>query len=307
MIKNCITNATPLFTIETESLLKLSEDKYNEYEALAQSMSEEMGVPKELLFVRPHFFFLDQWHKIDEEWYFYKSDGYDFHFVNELLGEVISEYFDLDTVHYQVAQLCVKGEEPEYGLVSKNFCSKEYLYTRTWDYNLTRGDIHYLDNLRDICKNEEEFKQLLSDMKKFIIRDFYTSQGDRSGNNFLFQEKKDGSEGKRLAPLYDYENAYQIYPSRIYNNQILYVDMKDKELPNFFKKDKEYQESLCKIRDADMNQLMDIVEERHNILIPNDLKEYYRTIDKEKKEIIKEYRLVRVSRTPHTKRTNPSV
>ncbi len=293
MIKNCITENTKILTIEVDSLPELSEDKYDYYDKLSQEMSIEMGVPKELLFVAPHFFFINHWHKIDGKWYFYKSDGYDFHFVNELLGEVISEYFGLDTIHYQVAKRIVGGKE-EYGLVSENFCSTDYLYTRTWDYNLECGNIHRLDELIEICKSPEEFKLLLSDMKKFVIRDFYTSQLDRSGNNFLFKEKKDKSEGKRLAPLYDYENSFESISPEIYSNQILRVNMKDTELPKLFKKDPEYQENLSRIRDANMDELMKIVEERHNILIPSDMKEYYRESDKEKKDIIRANRLVKV-------------
>lgn len=293
MIKNCITESTKIFTIEVDSLPKLSEDKYDYYDKLSQEMSIEMGIPKELLFVAPRFFFINHWHKIDGKWYFYKSDGYDFHFINELLGEVISEYFDLDTIHYQVAKRIVGGKE-EYGLVSENFCSTDYLYTRTWDHNLESGNIHRLDKLIEICKSPEEFKLLLSDMKKFVIRDFYTSQLDRSGNNFLFKEKKEGSEGKRLAPLYDYENSFESISPEIYRNQILRVNMEDPELPKFFKKDPEYQENLSRIRDANMDELMKMVEERHNILIPNDMKEYYRKSDKEKKDIIKTNRLVKV-------------
>lgn len=293
MIKNCITENTQLFTIEVDNLPVLSENKYDYYDKLAQEMSTEMGVPKELLFVAPYFFFIDHWHKIKDKWYFYKSDGYDFHFVNELLGEIISEYFGLDTVHYRVALLKVAGKNPEYGLVSENFCSPDYIYTRTWDHNLGRMDIFELDRLINICNSSEEYKMLLSDMKKFIIRDFYTSQGDRSGNNFLFRQKKDESEGKRLAPLYDYENSFESSSPEIYCNQILHLDMKDPRLPKYFKKDSEYQENLCKISDANIDKLMKIVEERHNILIPNDIKEYYRESDKEKKDIIKINRLVK--------------
>lgn len=293
MIKNCITENIKIFTIEVDSLPELSEEKYDYYDKLSQEMSIELGVPKELLFVSPHFFFINRWHKIDGKWYFYKSDGCDFHFINELLGEVISEYFGLDTVHYQVAKRIVGGKE-EYGLVSENFCSTDYLYTRTWDHNLESGNIHRLDKLIEICKSPEEFKLLLSDMKRFVIRDFYTSQLDRSGNNFLFKEKKDGSEGKRLAPLFDYENSFDSISSEIYCNQILRINMKDPELPKFFKKDSEYQENLSRIIDADMDELMKTVEERHKILIPSDMKEYYRKRDKEKKDIIKTNRLVKV-------------
>lgn len=293
MIKNCITDNTQLFTIEVDNLPELSEDKFGYYDELAQKMSIEMGVPKELLFVAPHFFFINHWHKIEGKWYFYKSDGYDFHFVNELLGEVISEYFRLDTVHYKVALLKVSGKEPEYGLVSENFCSTDYIYTRTWDYNLRRMNIFELNKLVEICDTHEEFEKLLSDMKKFIIRDFYASQLDRSGNNFLFKQKRDGTEGKRLAPLYDYEKSFGSICPEVYYNQILYLDMRDPRLPKFFKRDSDYQENLGKIRDANMDKFMKTVEERHNILIPDSLKEYYRNYDKEKKTIIKTNRLVR--------------
>lgn len=182
-------------------------------------------------------------------------------------------------------------------MVSENFCSPDYIYTRTWDYNLGRVDIFELDRLIDICNTREEFKMLLSDMKKFIIRDFYTSQGDRSGNNFLFRQKKDESEGKRLAPLYDYENSFESSSPEVYYNQILHLDMRNPNLPKYFKKDSEYQENLCKVRDANIDKLMKTVEERHNILIPNDIKEYYRKSDKEKKDIIKTNKLVKISKS----------
>lgn len=131
-------------------------------------------------------------------------------------------------------------------------------------------------------------------MKKFIIRDFYASQSDRSDNNFLLKQKKDGSEGKRLASLYDYENSFESHSPEIYHNQILYLDMEDPRLPKFFKKDTEYQENLSKIMAANMDEFMEIVEERHNIVIPKDMKEYYREKDKIKKDIVRTNRLVKV-------------
>ncbi|MDE6292628.1 MAG: hypothetical protein K2L98_02980, partial [Bacilli bacterium] len=220
MLKDCITENTKIMTINVDSLPELNDDNYDYYDELAKSMSEEMGVPKDLLINGRNFFFIDRWHKIDGKWHFFKGDGYDFHFVNELLGEVISEYFGLDTVHYSVAKLIVEGKEPTIGVVSENFCSPDYKYTRIFDYKLAAGDIRYLESLRSICTSDEEFKLLFADLKKFIIRDFYTSQGDRNGNNFLFREKRDGSEGKRLADLYDYENVYELYPRNFVHNPL---------------------------------------------------------------------------------------
>lgn len=302
MIKNCITENTKMMTISVDSLPELNDDNLGYYEELAKSMSEEMGVPKELLINGRKFFFIDRWHKIDGKWYFFKSDGYDFHFINELLGEVISEYFGLDTVHYSVGKLIVGNQEPRIGVVSENFCSPEYKYTRTFDYNLVAGDIRYLEELRSICASDEEFKLLFADFKKFMIRDFYTSQGDRSGNNFLFKEKKDGSEGKRLAELYDYENGYELYPRNFLKNQLVYQSMEKDFLPKYFKKDVEYQESLEKLRDADMDSFLNTVVERHGIVIPQDLRDYYNEVDKKKKEIVKTNRLVKVLKPKREKK-----
>lgn len=70
--------------------------------------------------------------------------------------------------------------------------------------------------------------------------------------------------------------------------------MENPNLREFFKRDLEYQENLGKIRDANMDKFLNMVEEKHSILIPNDMKEYYRKSDKVKKEIIKNNRLVKV-------------
>ena len=113
MIENCITDKTNPIIIKTDKLIEFNVDNAKEYEKLARRISEETGVPKGYIFTAPYYFFIDHWYKIGNEWYFYKSDGYDFHFINELLGEIISKYFDLDTVHYNVAKLCVKGKKEE--------------------------------------------------------------------------------------------------------------------------------------------------------------------------------------------------
>lgn len=306
MLKQCITDNTKIMTIYGDILPDLTEETYDYYENMAHSMSAEMGVPKELLINGLRFFFIDRWHKIDGKWYFFKGDGCDFHFINELLGEVISEYFGLDTVHYKVGKLIVAGKEPTIGVVSENFCSPEYKYTRIFDYKLASGDIRYLEELGCICASEADFKLLLSDLKKFIIRDFYTSQRDRNGNNFLFREKRDGSEGKRLAELYDYENGYELYPKNIVYNPLVYQNMEKDFLRKYFKRDPEYQEILSKVRDANMAGFLKEVEERHGVFIPNDIRNIYLEADKRKKEIVKTNRLVKVLKPKHEKKEKAS-
>lgn len=290
MIENCITKETKIFEIKCKSLIEFNTSDINKFNIISKKISEETGVPKELIYQAPHFFYINHWHKINGEWYFYKSDGYDFHFVNELLDEMISKYFDLETINYQVAKLQV-GNKKEYGLISKNFCNKQYTYKRSWDYNLpTSENLDILQNIRDICKSNEEYLFLLNDLKKFFIRDFYTSQLDRSGNNFLF---KVTPSGIRLAPLYDYENAFESIELQIYRNQIATINITDKQTKNILRNDSKLQELLYAITNIDINNLISEVEDKHKIIVPLDIKNYYQNHDLEIKKLILNNKLIK--------------
>lgn len=291
MIEKCITDKTKLFEIKTNNLIQFNTTDVDKFNIIAKKISVETGVPQKLIYTAPYFFFINHWHKIDGEWYFYKSDGYDFHFVNELLGEIISEFFGLDTIHYNVAKLSVEGMKDEYGLVSKNFCDINYTYKRVWDYDFgPRGDLSILENIRSICQSEEEYLLLLEDLKKFFIRDFYVSQLDRTGNNFLFKITPDGI---RLAPLYDYENSFESIDQQIYRNQIAEINITNRETQSLLKNDIKFQELLHLIMQADMLSFINEVEDRHKVLVPSDNKEYYKKRDTEIKRLILENKLIK--------------
>lgn len=291
MIENCITNKTNPIIIKTDKLIEFNVNNAKEYEKIARKISEETGVPKRYIFTAPYYFFIDCWHKIGDEWYFYKSDGYDFHFINELLGEVISDYFKLDTVHYNVAKLCVKGKKEKYGILSKNFCDKNYVYKTTWDYDLIpSARLDVLDNIREICESDSEYLILLKDLKKFFIRDFYVSQLDRTGNNFMF---KVGEKGIRLAPLYDYENSFESCRPEIYINQIAEINLMNSETRHILTKDDMFQKLLYSIIQINMEEFLQTVEEKHNIFVPSDLREYYMKRDTQIKQLIKEQRIIK--------------
>lgn len=289
MIENCITKETKFFEFNCESLIEFNTNDIDKFNSIAKKISEETGVPKDLIYQAPHFFYINRWHKINGEWYFYKNDGYDFHFVNELLGEIISEYFGLETVKYQVAKFQI-GNKKEYGLISKNFCNKDYTYKRVWDYGFPQSDnLNILENIRDICQSNEEYLILLDDLKKFFIRDFYTSQLDRSGNNFLFKVMPSGI---RLAPLYDYENAFESIQLQIYRNQIATINIANKETQNILKNDEKLQQLLYYIMKIDIVNLINEMENRHKILVPLDMKEYYQNHDSEIKSLILKNNLI---------------
>lgn len=291
MIKRCIIKETEVFEVKCDSLIEFNTEDIDKFTLIARQISKETGVPKNLIYTAPYFFFIDHWHKIDEEWYFYKSSGYDFYFINELLGEIISEYFGLETVHYKVAKLCVNGKNDEYGVISKNFCDNKCVYKTVWDYKfLPRGDLHILEDIRNICNLEDEYLLLLDDLKKFFIRDFYASQGDRTGNNFLF---KNTINGIRLAPLYDYEKSFESLKSHIYSNQIALLNIKNKGTQRLLKNDIRFQELLHKVMQADISSFINELEEKHKIIVSTDRKEYYKKHENKIKSLILNNKIVK--------------
>ena len=208
-----------------------------------------------------------------------------------MLGEVISNYFGLDTTHYKVAKLSVAGEKTEYGLVSKNFCDIKCTYKRCWDFGFeSRRDLSILENIKKICHNEEEYQLILDDLKKFLMRDFYTSQSDRSGNNFLF---KITPESIRLAPLYDYEWSFKDIERQFYRNQIAEINLSSRETQSLLKNDIKFQELLHSIMLANMSSFIDEVEDTHKILVPTDYKERYKQRDTKIKRLILENKLIK--------------
>ncbi len=286
MIKKYITSKTRPFEIITDSLTQVNINNENIFNAAAKKISEETGVPQSIIMRA----YINNWYKIKGEWYYYKGDGYDVHFINELLGEVISEFFGLDTIHYNVAKLIVKDRKDEYGLVSKNFCDPNYIYKGVWDYGFpSRTDLSILENIRSICQSEEEYLLLLNDLKTFFMRDFYTSQLDRRWNNFLF---KITPKGVRLAPLYDYEDSFEYMGSR-YTNQIAQIDIENSETQSLLRNDPKFQELIYLIMQANILAFIKEVEERHRILIPSEDKEYYKECETERKRLILENRLIK--------------
>lgn len=129
----------------------------------------------------------------------------------------------------------------------------------------------------------------MEDLKKFFIRDFYTSQLDRSGNNFLFQQTPSGI---RLAPLYDYENSFETSYVDVYRNQIAEINLQNPETLMILKKDSKFQELLHLLMQSDMSSFLNEVEERHQIRIPSEYKTDYRSHTSEVKKLIVEKKLL---------------
>lgn len=289
MIEKCITSGTPIFDIYEDNPVNFNIEEIDKFNKIAELISKETGIPKNMIYTAPYYSFIYNWHKIKHKWYFFKTRENYFEFTNELIGELISEYFTLKTIHYQVARLNCNGQT-ELGVVSENFCQIGANYKTSWDVGLpVRKDLTVFDNLRFLCPSDDCYKNLLIDIKRFFTRDFYTMQCDRSGNNFLFEEI---NGILRLAPLYDYEDGFKGLEG-FYRNQIGGININDTSTVNRIKKDDCFKELFYKIIDINIHQILCATEDKHKIIIPKDLKDYYINKDRAIKEVTLKSRIIR--------------
>lgn len=292
MIKDCFTDETKIFNIKSKGLLEYNEKYDEEYKLIAKKISEETGVNPEFIYYGETGFRVYNWHKVDDEWYYYKNPHEDA-FYKELLGEVISEYFDLDTVHYKIAKLIVEGKDDSYGIASKNFYDRNMEYTHL---NMPKCGLDYfnksfevLDKIRVLCNSDKEFMLLQNDFKKMIIRDFYSFERDRRIANFLFCETPNGL---RLAPLYDYGWSYIDSNDFRTLQDYLDFDLNSSEIRDGLRNDAKFQELLNTLMDADISSFIEKVEQNHKIVFPESQIEHYKKYEKSVKNKVVEAKLI---------------
>lgn len=299
MIKDCFTDKTEVFKIESEELIEYNDSEKYKLNLLAQKLSEETGVPKRCIYTGEFNCRIGNWHKINGEYYYFKPFKSIDSFCNELLGELISKYFDLDTVNYKIAKLCVKNQINQYGILSKNFCNKNYTYKNLFDYISENKELKFfepilktIEKIKIICNTDEEFVLLHDDLKKMIIRHFYNTQCDGgNGHNIMLMNTP---YGIRLAPLFDYEFAYVDYEGMHRHLwDIGELDVTNPDVINIFRNDFRFQELLHKLMNADINSLIDNVESIHKIKMPIKQKKRYEKYEAKVKRLVLENKLIK--------------
>lgn len=287
MLENCFTNETAFIEFEQH-------DNSKDYlSLLAKKIAEETTIPIKGINNNR----LKNWHIINGEYYYFKSFNSYFLFFNELLGEVISKYFNLDTIHYEIAKQ-FDDNETQFGIISKNFCNKEFIYKTLSEYifenaklNYFEPDLSIIDKIKIICKTEEEFLLLQKDLKKMIIRHLYNALRDAYGHNIML---KTTPHGIRLAPLYDYEEAYISFDRlHKYTWDIGELDITNKKTKALFRSDQMFQELLYKLMTADMSNFITEIEDMHKIIVPTEQKEHYIKYEAQIKKLVLKNRLVK--------------
>lgn len=218
----------------------------------------------------------ENWYSYDGDMWFLKRRNKMRFIINELLGEYLSMYMNLPTIHYVL--LVSKGKI--IGVASKNFREKGAIYQNA--FKLTDSDHEKINKVllsRPTIFNHKYKKQ----MYNYLIRNYYASQENRM-HNVLCEYK---SKRFYLAPLYDYEMSFTSKSGKIFiDPYFLGVDINPYLLRGLFKKDRSMRDSVNRILDLDMECALKYLEDDNKIIIPEDLKKYYLDYDRSRKELI---------------------
>lgn len=255
----------------------------------AKIISMETDIPIEYIY-NSSTNYTKNWIKIDNKWFFTKKSNQYLKFFNELLGQEISNYFQLETATYKIGKIFDNCYFHTH-LLSENFFDNNYNY---FTFNDLKIDTNYknleerLNLIKQFCINNHDNNYLLlQDIIKMSIRDLYSNMHDRHHRNFFFKKNDDSI---RLAPLFDYEHSF-ITPPTIYQNSLLKIDIYNKEDNELIKNNDIFQESINRLMDINIEKLLEITQEKNGICISGGLREIFLNHDKNAKNIIKRFYL----------------
>lgn len=223
-----------------------------------------------------------------------------FLFLNELIGEEVSKYFNLQTVDSIFSIRTLSTSLPdcdEMLLLTELFTNKHQKYDDVYlfqkfkfydDIGLDNIDCLYCYSPKNTTEviniSSKYYLKLQEDIKKLCIRDFITQQRDRHSDNFMFSYDNEKVE---LIPVFDYEHSFG--DGRFLDKYFGYFDF-DLELDKvieYSKKDSFIQMLLKKAMNMDMNLIIDKLKNKGIVLNQNERVQYIDCVEEQKEAIIK--------------------
>lgn len=257
-IKNLITNKTKIIELKNKACT-----------------CNDIGIANDV------FCFWNNWYKFHDKWYYFKKIMDEKYFsselriLNELIGEYLAKYLDIDTIHYDLAKL-----NNNYGLASENFIKKGSKYCFLNDISVPYNSY----NTRNIlllhreCKNFDNYQKLVSEIFKQVAIDIYMNQTDRSYSNLQFRI----TNGElHLAPLYDFEESFRDPFNDEYRSNLLGLSIDD------IKDYHELTDILNRLLELNIINVIDKISEEKNIIISSQNKEYYKGFVEDRKMLLK--------------------
>ncbi len=222
----------------------------------------------------------DSWYFIDGKWNFYKDfyslmhNPEEIRFLNELIGELLANYLQIDSVHYKIAE-----RNGSIGLLSENFIKDSQQYFFMDDLRLL-SNFNNDSNLTKIykhCKDDKNYRELVSEIMKLVAIDLYMNQQDRNITNIQFT-KIDGN--LHLTPLYDFEEAVMSPYDEEYSSAFMGFNIME------LYKYPELQKFIGDLYKINIGHILEQIEDEKKILIPKDVKQTYTNFVSERRKAL---------------------
>ena len=238
-------------------------------------------------------------YNINGNWYYFKHELTIYQFFNELLGEELSKHFSLDSVEYEIGRKRISLNKKRifidddyatysYGLLSKNFREKELVYTNPVDYGYNfLKDLEILDALK--CDIHENYEELISNIIKLSVLDFYMQQEDRWHYNILFS--KDSNNYMRLCKVFDFENSFAKLDTE-YKSSLLRLDLENKKTIRILRKNNMFQEQFSNLMNINIKDIIDRIQDKHHLILTKEFLSLYKEHDQAIKKLVKDYRII---------------
>jgi len=200
--------------------------------------------------------------------------------LHELLGEKVSEFFGLQTVHYRLASGVIKGKEV-IGLLSKWEREETSKYINLQNF-LNRNsfqvfkDLEVLDRVREDYGNSPLFLEMIA----FFVREYFTNETDRIASEILIEKKE---REVHLGYLCDYESEFE-NPNDYNTNYVpgLYsLNLRSNDMINKIKKEKKLLLEFEKALTISLKDMLEEIEQIHQLNL--NLKEVNEILDFEAK------------------------
>lgn len=218
----------------------------------------------------------NNWYKKNDKQYYFKEIDSLVVLLNELLGEDLSVWMELPTVHYDIV---TDREYRIIGLLSENVKRKNKTYVDS--RKLDRGSV---DRIRNIFMGDEihydpQFKR---DLTYYVIRNFYSVLQDRYSNSEVILN----GDSFEIPPLMDYASSYNDHLVGVYYDPLISFEFTEKEI-NYLRENNEFfLEALTRVFEYSYRDALLRIEKKHNIVIPAVVKQYYMQFEEWRKQVL---------------------
>lgn len=219
--------------------------------------------------------YYDNWYSANLEYFYLKRLSSILALFNELIGEHLSEYMGLSTIHYRL----VVNEEKLIGLFSKNFREPNVRYMLSEDLT-TKAKYHISKVMHSRLRYRHH--PLKQEMAAFIARNIYCCLFDREANSLV--QVRDGNVS--LAPLYDYESSFDYAKGNGYDDPIFSGGILSFDEYNSLLKQDVFKEAYDKVMAYDIEESLDSICDKHRILLPESVSNRYKEFDKSRKDYL---------------------